>query len=481
MPHPPFILPSLDRFFHLSPDLCCVRDTAGYFQQVSDRWTATLGWSIAELTERPWIEFIHPDDVADTDVHEQDAQQPDRQTPVTYKNRFRHRDGSYRWLAWRVDSYQEGLSAAIAQDATESQWRGSQQYRRGLSATLKLRDQALAASSVGIVMADARLPDMPLIYVNPAFETMTGYSASDVLGTNCRFLQGDKKQQPGLEVLRQAIQRQRNCTAILLNFRKDGTPFWNELTISPIFDEAGRLTHFVGIQVDVTLRVQAEQSLRQEQQKSEQLLLNVLPKPIVTQLKERQGTLAQQFPAATILFVDLVDFTTQASQLSALVLVETLNQIFSAFDRLAAEHGVEKIKTIGDAYMVVAGLPLPQSSHVSAIADLALAMRKVIQDFTWPGGEAIQLRMGIHTGAVVAGVIGINKFSYDLWGDTVNIAARMEQSGEPGQIQVTPAVYQQLRDNYHFEMRGQINIKGKGEMMTYWLQGYQSESPKTNH
>lgn len=439
---------------------------------MSDRWTGILGWSHAELTERPWIEFIHPDDVADTDAHEQDAQHPERQTPVTYKNRFRHQNGAYRWLTWRVEPYQTGLSMAIAQDSTESQWRGSQQYRRGLSASLKLRDQALAASSAGIVMADAQRPDMPLIYVNPAFERMTGYDASEVLGTNCRFLQGDKTQQPALDVLRYAIRRQRNCTVKLLNFRKDGSLFWNELTISPIFDEAGQLTHFVGIQVDVTLRVEAEQALRQEQQKSERLLLNVLPQPIMKQLKERPGTLARQLPAATILFVDLVGFTAQASQLNPLLMVETLNQIFSAFDRLVAQQGVEKIKTIGDAYMVVAGVPLPQNNHDSAIAELALAMREAIQDFTWPDGTALQLRMGIHTGAVVAGVIGIQKFSYDLWGDTVNIAARMEQSGEAGKIQVTQAVYDLLRDRYTFEQRGKIAIKGKGEMTTYWLQGH---------
>lgn len=460
---------ALDRFWQLTPDLCCIRDQTGYFAKVSDRWAVVLGWSQAELCGRPWIEFIHPDDVADTDAHERDAQAPGRTTPVTYKNRFRHAEGHYRWLAWRVEAHHDGRSMAIAQDVTENQWRGSREYRTGLTSTLKLRDQAIAASSVGIVMADARRPDMPLIYVNPAFERMTGYSASEVLGTNCRFLQGQYKQQQGLNVLRHAIKAQRNCTVTLKNFRKDGTQFWNELTISPVFDDGGKLSHFVGIQVDVSLRVQAERSLRLEKNKTERLLLNVLPKPIVEQLKEVQGTLAEQFPSATILFADLVGFTSHANELKPLVLVDKLNQIFSAFDRLAAKHGVEKIKTVGDAYMAAAGLPLPHADHLGAIASLALAMQQEIQSFTWTSGDPIKLRIGIHTGPVVAGVIGIQKFIYDLWGDTVNIAARMEQSGEPQQIQVTQAVYDQLRDRYQFTPRGPVEIKGKGLMPTYWL------------
>ncbi|MEM8637685.1 MAG: adenylate/guanylate cyclase domain-containing protein [Cyanobacteria bacterium P01_G01_bin.54] len=460
----------LERFGQLSADLCCVRNGSGYFEWVSDRWSQVLGWSSAELIARPWSDFIHPDDLVDTDAYEQDAKAPKQQTPLTYKNRFRHQEGGYRWLTWRVEPYHSGLSLAIAQDATESQWRGSPQYRKGLQTSLKLRDQALAASSMGIVMADAQRPDMPLIYVNPAFEKMTGYSASEVLGTNCRFLQGQCKQQPALDVLRQAIQDQCSCTIILKNFRKNGSPFWNELTISPIFAETGQLTHFVGIQVDVSQRVQAEQSLRLEKNKSERLLLNVLPQPVVAQLKQFQGTLAQQFSAASILFADLVGFSSQASQMQPLALVEQLNQIFSRFDRLAARYNVEKIKTIGDAYMAAAGLPLPQENHLRAIADLALEMQTALQDLRWPSGDPIALRIGIHTGVVVAGVIGINKFIYDLWGDTVNIAARMEQSGEPGQIQVTKAVYEQLRDRYHFARRGPVEIKGKGTMMTYWLQ-----------
>jgi len=334
---------------------------------------------------------------------------------------------------------------------------------------VKLRDQAIAASSVGITIADARLPDMPLIYANPAFEVITGYSPAEVLGYNCRFLQGTKTNQPAVAELRAAIKAGENCTVTLLNYRKDGTAFWNELTISPIYDNDNKLTHFVGIQADISARVRAEAALRLEKNKSERLLLNILPQPIAEQLKQFQGSLAQQFDQVTILFADIVGFTPLSNQMPPLELLNLLNQIFSVFDQLADKHGVEKIKTIGDAYMVAGGLPVPQDNHAEAIADMALDMQKAITNFQAQQGKSFQIRIGINTGLVVAGVIGIKKFIYDLWGDAVNVASRMESSGEPGKIQVTTATYELLQDKFIFQKRGAIPIKGKGEMTTYWL------------
>ena len=152
-------------------------------------------------------------------------------------------------------------------------------------------------------------------------------------------------------------------------------------------------------------------------------------------------------------------------------LVEILNQIFSKFDRLAEINEIEKIKTIGDAYMVAAGLPKPRGDHAEVIAKMALDMQGSIAQFNEETGRDFKLRIGINSGAVVAGVIGIRKFSYDLWGDTVNTASRMESHGLPGAIQVTEATYELLRDRYRFDQRGPIQIKGKGEMITYLLQG----------
>jgi class 3 adenylate cyclase len=171
------------------------------------------------------------------------------------------------------------------------------------------------------------------------------------------------------------------------------------------------------------------------------------------------------------MFADLVNFTNFSTQTSPKELVELLNQIFSKFDRLAEQHGVEKIKTIGDAYMAVAGLPTPSPNHAQAIAQMALDMQDAITQFNTETGENFSLRIGINSGPVVAGVIGIKKFSYDLWGDTVNTASRMESHGIAGSIQVTAATYELLKDQYLFDERGPIEIKGKGQMTTYILEG----------
>ncbi|NEP60967.1 MAG: PAS domain S-box protein [Symploca sp. SIO2G7] len=460
---------SLQAFFNLSPDLLCVRSSDGYFQQLNSAWQATLGWTVEELRSRPWFELVHPDDIAFTCDLEHQCYLEESHIPIQLKNRYRCRDGSYRWLSWRLSPYKNGLSYGIAQDVTQNSWFGSEAYRAQIQEMVKLRDQAIDASSVGITIADARLPDMPLIYVNPAFEVITGYSPADVLGYNCRFLQGTKTDQPAVAELRAAIKAGKNCTVTLLNYRKDGTRFWNELTISPIYDDYNNLTHFVGIQADISARVRAETALRLEKNKSERLLLNILPQPIAEQLKQAQGSLAQQFDQVTILFADIVGFTPLSSQMPPLELINFLNQIFSAFDQLADKHGVEKIKTIGDAYMVAGGLPVPQDNHTEAIANMALDMQQAITSIQEQQGKSFQIRIGINTGSVVAGVIGIKKFIYDLWGDAVNVASRMESSGVAGKIQVTAATYERLKDKFILEKRGNISIKGKGKMTTYWL------------
>lgn len=162
----------------------------------------------------------------------------------------------------------------------------------------------------------------------------------------------------------------------------------------------------------------------------------------------------------------------------AIELVALLNQIFSEFDRLAEFYGLEKIKTIGDAYMVVGGLPIPDKNHAVAIAEMALAMRECIAKFQGPAGNRLALRIGINTGAVVAGVIGTKKFIYDLWGDTVNVASRMESSGLAGQIQLAETTYRHLKTRYTIQARGIVKIKGKGQMQTYWLLGKKTKAAK---
>jgi adenylate cyclase len=233
------------------------------------------------------------------------------------------------------------------------------------------------------------------------------------------------------------------------------------------------------------LRDQEQAFLRQiqvEQEKSERLLLNILPAPIADRLKQGEQTIADSFAEVTVLFADIVNFTELSASLAPRELVELLNQIFSTFDCLVEQHGLEKIKTIGDAYLVVGGLPISRADHAAAVAKMALDMQQAMARLVLPAaqveiGKVLQMRIGIHTGAVQAGVIGTRKFTYDLWGDTVNTASRMESHGLPGRIQVSSTTYELLKENYAFEARGTIQVKGKGEMITYFLTGCCPEQP----
>ncbi|MBI2776551.1 MAG: adenylate/guanylate cyclase domain-containing protein [Chloroflexi bacterium] len=206
---------------------------------------------------------------------------------------------------------------------------------------------------------------------------------------------------------------------------------------------------------------------------SEGLLLNVLPSSIAERLKREPGTIADAYPAVTVLFADIVDFTPFAARTEPHRVVEVLDELFSAFDELAARHGVEKVKTIGDAYMAASGLPEPREDHAVAMAEMALDMRDVFVRVCRPLGldAPLRLRIGMDSGPVVAGVIGRHKFTYDLWGDTVNTASRMESHGVPGEIQVSDATWQLLRDAYAFEDRGEVEIKGKGRHRARLLTG----------
>jgi adenylate cyclase len=217
----------------------------------------------------------------------------------------------------------------------------------------------------------------------------------------------------------------------------------------------------------------ANRQLLEAQERSERLLLNILPKPIAEQLKLGPQTIAESFSEVTVLFADLVNFTQLADAIAASDLVGLLNQVFSRFDQLAEANQLEKIKTIGDAYMVVAGLPEERADHADAIAAMALAMQETLADFNQATGYDLSLRIGIHTGPVVAGVIGLKKFAYDLWGDTVNTASRMESQGLPGTIQVSHFTYECLKNKYTFIERGPLEIKGKGIMTTYLLENAQ--------
>ncbi len=209
--------------------------------------------------------------------------------------------------------------------------------------------------------------------------------------------------------------------------------------------------------------------LEKEQVKADNLLLNILPAQIAARLKEGEETIADQYENVTVIFTDIVGFTNLASLVSATTIVKLLNVLFSKFDALLDHYQVEKIKTIGDSYMLAAGIPNPNKDHALQAASFTFAMQNELRQFVAKTGYPISMRVGMHCGPVVAGVIGTKKFVYDLWGDTVNIASRMESHGEAGRIHCSESVYEELRHIYKFEERGTIDVKGKGKMRTFFL------------
>ena len=219
---------------------------------------------------------------------------------------------------------------------------------------------------------------------------------------------------------------------------------------------------------ELLARVKTHLTLDHLHRENHRLLLNVLPASIAEKLKQQVGIIAERYDDVSVLFADIVGFTPLSARLTPTELIQLLNRVFSGFDELADRQGLEKIKTIGDAYMVAGGLIEPNPDHLAAMATLALAMHENVRQLN-SEFDGLSLRIGLQVGSVIAGVIGIRKFIYDIWGDTVNTASRLESHGVPGRIHVSDAVFQRLQGRFTFEPRGTIELKGRGPMNTYFL------------
>ena len=252
-------------------------------------------------------------------------------------------------------------------------------------------------------------------------------------------------------------------------------PTWLVVTFFALDLLGPAVTTFALLEYFVRSRDRAHRLLAEEQKRSERLLLSIFPRPIAERLKVSQGVIAERSEEVSVLFADITGFTPAAERLPAEEVVVLLNEIFSAFDELVAAHGLEKIKTIGDGYLVAAGIPTPRADHAEATARLALAMRQTLAEL--PAAAGLSLRVGIDSGPVVAGVIGRSKFGYDLWGDTVNTASRMQSHAPAGAIQVTERTYARLAEGFAFERRQGVTVKGKGEMTTYLLLAERTDQP----
>jgi len=254
----------------------------------------------------------------------------------------------------------------------------------------------------------------------------------------------------------------------------DEIPSWLVVVFFTLNIFGPSITTFALLEHFVRSRDRAHRLLAAEQERSETLLLSIFPRAIAERLKGSREVIAERSEEVSVLFADIAGFTPAAERLPAEDVVVLLNEIFTAFDDLVEEHGLEKIKTIGDGYLVAAGIPTPRADHAQAAARLALAMRERLAAL--PAARDLRIRVGIDSGPVIAGVIGRTKFGYDLWGDTVNTASRMESHAPPGAIQVTERTYRLLAEDFDFERRTGVPVKGKGDMTTYILL---AERPET--
>ncbi|MEH1963552.1 MAG: adenylate/guanylate cyclase domain-containing protein [Nostoc sp.] len=308
------------------------------------------------------------------------------------------------------------------------------------------------------------------LYVNRAWRETLGYSEAEIANMNVFDIIHPEFKQDCLQRFYRVLSGEKFGQVKAAFVTKDGQTIFLEGNINCKFIE-GHPVATRGIFRNVTQRLAAEEALRHQQEETERLLLNILPVAISKPLKEQPAKIAEDFADVTVLFADIVGFTEIAASVSAIQLVNLLNPIFSAFDRLTEQHGLERIKTINDAYMVVGGLPTRRPDHPQAIAQMALQMQTAIALFNTEKNQNFSIRIGIHSGSVVAGVIDLNNFTYDLWGDMVNIASCMESQGIASKIQVTEDTYKCLCDQFLFEKRGEIEVKGKGKMTTYLLIG----------
>jgi adenylate cyclase len=254
-------------------------------------------------------------------------------------------------------------------------------------------------------------------------------------------------------------------------YRRDGSKIWISENIRSVLNAKGEFLYYEGTVRDVTERRRMESALRHQRQETERLLLSILPQSVAERLRDRREIIVDSLEDVTVLYADIDGFTAFCNHISPNEQIKLLSRLFSTFDAKAEELGLEKIKTIRDVYLVAGGVHTEKPDHAEAIADMALAMQITAQEIERDLGEPFRLRIGISTGAAISGVIGMKKITYDLWGNAVNLASRMQATGAAGRIQVTPASQRRLVDQFNFEERGMTEIYGVGPMMTYWLEG----------
>ncbi len=452
----------LQALFAAMSDVVLVIDAQGRYLKIAPTKSALLYKPVDQLIDKTLHELFERSQADIFVGHIQDALTTHQTVNFEYSITIREQEV---WFAASISPIAEDSVIWVARDITERK-----QAEEALRQTEERYHSIFKNSDEGLFQTTL---DGRYLSANPALARIYGYSSPEELIatlTNINEqLYVDSDRRAVYLARMQADDRVSDFESQI--YRQDGSIIWISENAHVVRDAQGQLLYYEGSVIDVTERKVWEEALRYQQACAEELLLNILPSPIAQRLKMAESTIADSFAEVTVLFADLVDFTKISAQIPPTQLVDLLNRIFSQFDQLSEKHGLEKIKTIGDAYMVVGGLPTSRPDHAEAIAEMALDMQQAIARFKRHNDEPFRLRIGINSGPVIAGVIGMKKFAYDLWGDTVNVASRMESQGVAGKIQVTSSTYEPLKDKYCFEKRGVTLIKGKGEMITYWLTG----------
>ena len=461
----------------------CQQDSNWTMNYLSDAIASIVGYPASDFINnqvRSFSSIIHPDDLDLVEIVI--GQAVKSHDPFTLAYRVLHQDGSVRWVheqgrgIFDADHQFLYIDGAIFDITERKQAERSLRHSEATNRALvqAIPDLLLRVSRAGVYLSNP-IGMNRLLQVSGDNPNLIGTRVEDSLPPDLATARmnaiaaalstGELQVYEQRLVIHEQVIHEEVRVAVMSD--DEVLIIVRDISARKQAEEALRLAN-----EELEQRVERRTSeLRQEKERSEQLLLNILPAEIAERLKQDDASPAEHFEEATILFADIVGFTSLAANLEPMQLVDGLNQIFSFFDQLTEKHGLEKIKTIGDAYMVVGGLPLPRADHAAAIAEIALDMQAHMREVDSSLGDSLQLRIGINTGSVIAGVIGIKKFIYDLWGDAVNIASRMESQGEPGQIQVSESTYEQLQHQFRFQPRGKISVKGRGEMMTYWLLG----------
>ena len=436
---------------------------------ISPAYERIWGRSCQGLIEQPmsFVESIHPRD------REAVIAAFPRQTEGTYDIEYRivRIDGDIRWIRDKAFPVRDAAGdiyrvVGIARDITVEK-DGEERFR-----------QVTDTIDEVFWMTDPRKNSM--LFISPAYERIWGRSCQSLIEQPMSFVESIHPQDRDAVI--EAFPRQTEGTYDIEYriIRTDGDIRWIRDKAFPVRDASGDIYRVVGVAQDITVTKNLIRDLNAEKERTEHLLENILPKSIIAALKGQEHTplqtlkspvIAQRIDDATVLFADLVGFTAFSGAQDAQFVVEQLNHIVHVFDGLAARHRVEKIKTIGDCYMLAGGVPDRQDDHALRVANAALEMRAELARLNREHGQSFQIRIGMHSGPLVAGVIGTKKYVYDLWGDTVNFASRMESTGVPGEIQVSDSTRRLLGDRFRFEDRGLIAVKGKGEVRAYLLKG----------